>query len=519
VSTAAVAYAAKSTADPRGSIRTQLVDCRDLAERDGLDLVAEYHDEAASAFKGNRGPGLASAMAECERLAVEHGSCALVVQHSDRLARGDVQRAAHLIEYRVWALKHDVMILSVQDPQTFPADTSMTYTALMGDRNHEDSARKSAATRDGLRRRAERGAPVGAIPLGFRVEPTVVDGQVITRRVIDDDGAVTVQRIFDLIARGHTPGQVARVLNIEGRPTTRGKTWNARPVRRLVTNRCYLGEQGYPALISTEAFAEAQAQLTRMDPVAVQTRKGGRRPPEDYLLRGIATCSHCGRALYTRRLASGRHYLCGNVREARGTCHAAAIPAEVAEQRILDHLYWFIGDIEAWLSECAAERDSEREKRIAAVGRERAALADLDAKRERRMAEYERMLDAGDPKARYALEAVERVDAERDDQAGRIAYAEANAAEHDGSPDLDGALDFYNELVAFVRGKVSKAHSASDLNATLRAMVAEIRIGVCDGQLRADFRFAGETLRINLPELPEWGWPVDRETTGTQTFV
>jgi hypothetical protein len=209
----------------------------------------------------------------------------------------------------------------------------------------------------------------------------------------------------------------------------------------------------------------------------------------------------------------------GDRREGRGTCHAEPVPAEIAEQRILDHLYWFVGDVEAWLSECAAERDLEREKRIATVERERAALVDLGAKRKRRMAEYERIVDDGDPRARYALEAVERLDAERDEQARAIAEAEAVVAEHQGSPDLDAALDFYNELVAFVRGKVAKARSASDLNATLRAMVAEIRVGVRDGQLRADFRFADNTLRINLPEPPEWGWPTYRETTGTQTFV
>ncbi len=62
----AVAFAAKSTTDVKGSIPGQLKDCRELARKNGLEIVAEFQDEAASAYSGDRGPGLASALAECE---------------------------------------------------------------------------------------------------------------------------------------------------------------------------------------------------------------------------------------------------------------------------------------------------------------------------------------------------------------------------------------------------------------------------------------------------------------------
>src|SRR4051812_41967884 len=91
----AILYAAKSTADPRGSIPTQLADCRAAAERDGREVVAEYQDEAASAFKGNRGAGLPAAKDPAIRSGAE-----LWVQPSDRLARGDGITADHLAE--VW---------------------------------------------------------------------------------------------------------------------------------------------------------------------------------------------------------------------------------------------------------------------------------------------------------------------------------------------------------------------------------------------------------------------------------
>jgi hypothetical protein len=97
----AILYAAKSTEDVHGSIETQLADCRALAEREGWGVVEDYQDEAASAYKGNRGPGLAAAL-DC----VERIGGTLIVQHSDRLARGDGKRAQHLTRQRTYVCGH-----------------------------------------------------------------------------------------------------------------------------------------------------------------------------------------------------------------------------------------------------------------------------------------------------------------------------------------------------------------------------------------------------------------------------
>lgn len=61
MSSAAALYAAKNTADERGSIPTQLADCRAAAEAEGREIVGQFSDEAASAYKGNRGSGLTAA--------------------------------------------------------------------------------------------------------------------------------------------------------------------------------------------------------------------------------------------------------------------------------------------------------------------------------------------------------------------------------------------------------------------------------------------------------------------------
>jgi DNA invertase Pin-like site-specific DNA recombinase len=345
MSSAAVCYAAKSTADERGSIPTQLADCRAAAEAEDREVVAEYQDEAFIAYKGNRGPGLEQAMA---RTLTAGKGCELWVQHSDRLARGDGKQAKHLLHYALWALEHDVKLRSVQDPQTF---SDLLYTAVTGQRNTEDSDRKSKATAAGLKRRKDRGEPVGAVPYGYRPLVSIdTDGQVRTSRSRDTEVAHVVERIFAMVEAGHTFGDVARALNADGLLTRRGKQWTTRAVRRMVLNPDYTGSTGYPQLIDPGRWQRINDGLKRLDPVTVQTRKGGRRPAEDYMLRGVGFCGHCGASLYTRRYSGFRHYICAAVREARGTCDAKPIPAGWVEQAVIEHLDQFTGALRGWLN-------------------------------------------------------------------------------------------------------------------------------------------------------------------------
>jgi DNA invertase Pin-like site-specific DNA recombinase len=158
-------YAAKSTKDRRGSIPDQLRGCRAAIEAEpGRSVVAEYSDEAVSAFTRSRGPGLAEAMRHAEELAKDGGVTELWALHSDRLARGDGRAARHAVEIALWALKQDVAVKTVQDPDTF---RDLLYAVVTGERNNEDSRRKGLASAAGRRRAVERGEYMGAKPDGY----------------------------------------------------------------------------------------------------------------------------------------------------------------------------------------------------------------------------------------------------------------------------------------------------------------------------------------------------------------
>jgi DNA invertase Pin-like site-specific DNA recombinase len=508
-----VMFAAKSTEDPHGSIDGQLAKCREAIEREGgREIVAEFSDEAASGYRGNRGPGLQAAMERAEELGAE-----LWIVHTDRLARGDGRTAKHLVEYVLWAMKADVTLRSVEDPD---ACRDILYAALNGQRNNEDSRRKSAATRDGKRRRFERGESTGRLHDGYMRVPRLDangepvehprTGAVIKDRIPDPERAPIIQRIFALFDEGYGPGEIARTLNGEGLRTRNGKTWTARRIRSTVADVYYAGwvgtgggrdkphaevrEGNHEAIIDRELFVRVQSKIKRLDPVASEARKGGRPPHDDYLLKRIATCARCGRAMYTRRYADvGRAYLCGSVREARGTCDLPRIPASVIERAVIDDLHRIKTSMAELLAKHAADHGERRDALAAEVERRRETLAVLD----RRIAKLDALADAAldsDDDAATALRKLGRAEAER--EAARTALDDAQAAldEFAVAPDVDAVTMAVERIGEVVAGHARRADGVATLNVALRELFASCEVEVDD-----DRRVAWVRIGLNSP--------------------
>ena len=143
------------------------------------------------------------------------------------------------------------------------------------------------------------------------------------------------------------------------------------------------------ALIAPERW-ERIAAMIPSEGRAARTQPTSR----DWLLQGVATCGHCGESLYTR--ADRGTYACKAVRESRGTCEARPIPAEQAEQLVLDHLGDFVGGLEEWLAGRARETIHDREKFAKTLEDQRRELRNLDHRAQKAEEQYERLLDRGD---------------------------------------------------------------------------------------------------------------------------
>jgi DNA invertase Pin-like site-specific DNA recombinase len=348
-----VVYAAKSTEDKRGSIPDQLRECRALIEQNAARrVVAEYSDEAFSAFRANRGPGLIEAMQRAEDLAREHGTAELWAQHSDRLARGDGKSARHAVEIGLWALKRDVKVRTIQDPDTF---RDLLYAVVTGQRNHEDSRRKGLAVSAGQRRAAARGDFLGHKPDGYRPLVEVDESGAIKKRlVMDTERQPVIAMILRMGLRRRDMGVIARAVNDAGWLTkplfrkARPMPWTAQRVRDVLINPRYAGL----SVIKGEVVASGHwpAYITPAQHLRLKARKRGPMRPagprEAYLLRRLMTCGRCGGTLIAFTQAQrkdgtfDRSYACTNNLHSRAAtrCRAPRMSAALIEAMLVANL-------------------------------------------------------------------------------------------------------------------------------------------------------------------------------------
>ena len=388
----AVLYAGKSTRDEHGSIPTQLKDGRVLAAANRWTVVGEYSDEDASAYHGNRGPGLAGAMAHCERLEAP----ALIVQHSDRLARGNVRDARHLVEIVVWAIRHGVKLVSKQDPATFADDdTAILMGAIAGSRNHEDSRRKSQAVRDGMRRRAESGKlPGGPPPYGFRSAAELSadgrplqtrDGRIVKSLEPVPEQVAVVERIFLEWVDGRPQQDIARGLNREGQRSRNGVQWRQCTIRRILTNPVYVGKLrkgkngdviagAHEPVLDEQLWNAARArfqnqQVTtgRHGSAKGSNNGGGQRGKGAHLLtKGLLRCGYCGGAMGPRSIpsrvpgkpASDRYHCLVHYRDPQA-CPQTPIARELVDEALLSEVTTRYLDLEATRERLRTRRQSD----------------------------------------------------------------------------------------------------------------------------------------------------------------
>ncbi len=471
----AILYAAKSSEDKKGSIPTQLADGRTLCEAEGLTVAAEYQDEAKSAYHGSRGDGLVAAKEHAARIAAEEGNCALVVQHTDRLARGDAVEAAYLVEVVLWARKANVTIRSVEDDST---SENLVLAVVMGERNHEDSKRKSAAVKAGLRRSAEHGNwHGGPVPDGYKLGPPVEQGG--RGLVIDDPRAAVVQRMSALAAEGLSRAAVARRLNAEGHVTKTGLPWTSEAVGDKLSNPVYKGvlalNRRYPDERHIPGNWEPIIEPDDFDRLAMPATKRSRepkgRPTQQHLLSGLARCDWCGRPMYSRtspyKRKDGTHarrYTCVNKKGKGGTCAAPPIDAVLIDDAIQNHLVERFIDVEAWVEQQVAHNSAARDTLAERV---EATKRDLRARQRERDTAMNRYVDKQTDAREEALE-VTRDRVALAEQ--RVSSTEAELAAASVDADTDAMLDAYNDV------KRRLENDTGPLNDRLRQVWSEVRL-------------------------------------------
>jgi DNA invertase Pin-like site-specific DNA recombinase len=291
----AIIYAAKSSPDERGSIPDQIKKCRALADEEGYEVVATYDEENVSAYSDDRGPELATALGHAARI-----GAALIVWHSDRLARGDGEKNRHLVEILLDAMRKGYRLRSVEDDPTFE---SVSSAAQMGDRNHEDSRRKSGAVRAGLARRRAAGKRTGGNSYALTWRRNERD----ERETIPDlDRAPVVDRINAEYLAGRPLLHIVKGLNGDRIPSHRGGRWSTATVVSILENPLYAGlvrdgdrliKGQHAAIISRERYEKA----IWLRQARTQSHSRGRGPVGQHLFRwGFLRHGECDGGLSPR---------------------------------------------------------------------------------------------------------------------------------------------------------------------------------------------------------------------------
>lgn len=462
-----------------------------MAAREGWEVVGEFQDEGFSAYTGNRGPGLEEAQRLAAETAAAHGECVLVAQHSDRIARGDGTTSQHFGEVFFWARRNRVRIWTTQTGRE--VEDPMRAT-MEGERDHEDSKRKSEAVKAGKRRAFERGDwQGGPVPDGYVTTHRVDErGTKIVDLHADPEREPVLRLLFDLADEGRGDPSIARTLNRAGHRTQAGNAWTRRQVQNVLTNWHYAGlvvwrrgtpeqevRQGrHPALIEPERFERFAVARAGRDQAATGRPKGG-RPTTRYALAKLGVCDACGSRMYAttspyKRKKDGAHqrtYTCAHVQNQTGLCDAPKIDADVIDRAVVEHLDKLFVDFEAWVARLAEGANQQRKQ---LEGRLNAKMAEL-TKHERREAKLrERYLDSvdADTGLRAAQEAYDHVIQERDSLRNQCRALQEQLAAEPKQPPADALLDVYNGLAASVRGDGSVA----EVNERLRASFREFRM-------------------------------------------
>lgn len=483
--TGVVVYGAKSTQDPRGSVPTQLADCRQMAEREGWTVVGEYSDVAASAFKGDRGPGLVQAREHAARVAAEDGGCVLLAQHSDRFARGDGLQARHLAELWFAVRREGVELRTVQDDSTF---TNPLLIMALGERNAEDSRRKGLAVSAGHRRRvADRGLPFrgGRRQFGYRWTDSIENGRKVSNIEIEPAEAAIVRELFTRALNGASAKQLARWCGDEGvMSTVPGKLLNLPPtIGRMLANPIYKGFIAYRGEVfpgEHEAIVDAatfdRVQALRASPH--RQTSGGRPPKGRHLLtRGLLKCGECGSPMLPLTRGEHQSYECSKrVNEGTDRCSQKPVRQDTVDLALLGELESRIWDVQEYCQRVAEGEGVRRERDRDALAHSESETAKAEAKLARVRAHYQDAAITADDWSEQRPGLLADVDAAREaEQRLRERIAEREQAPSFGDAE-EAWLQLTGRLRAAVRGGVEQAHDLAELRRLLHDIFERIEL-------------------------------------------
>ena len=330
------------------SIEGQVRECREFADRQGINIVGVYTDRALTG-KTDKRPQFQRMIKDSERKQFD----VVIVWKLDRFSRNQYDSAT----YKHKLKKNGVKVLSAKENITDTPEGIILESMLEGMAEYY-SAELSVKINRGLTENALKCKyNGGTMPLGYMKGPD-------QRLIRNPETAPIVVEIFTRYANGDTIKEIIESLNARGIKTTRGKPFRQNSLDGLLCNRVYLGyykyrgeeiANGVPAMIDQALFDRVQARRARNK----QSRAGAKADTE-YLLTTKLFCGRCNSMMVgeSGRSKNGTmhyYYKCGNHKRADG-CHQRTFRKDDIEKLVIDRAIQIIHEdnIIDFVSECAS---------------------------------------------------------------------------------------------------------------------------------------------------------------------
>ena len=379
----AAAYARYSSDNQREeSIEAQSRAIRDYCERNGLNLVKVYTDEAKSATTDDR-PGFLQMINDSSL-----GLFNIVIVHKlDRFSRDRYDSAF----YKRQLKKNGVRLVSVLENLDDSPESIILESVLEGMAEYY-SRNLAREVMKGMKETALQCKHTGGIPpLGYDLAPDKT-------YVINEREASAIRLIFEMYASGTGYNEIIKKLKECGHRTKSGQAFGKNSIHDILKNEKYRGvyvfnrterkingkrnhhrnknegdiikiEGGMPRIISDEIWERVQEKMKN-------NKKGpaANKAKETYLLAGLIFCGKCGSSMVGNRRFSGEDkkkylsYECSS-RKRKKDCDAKSVNCLSVENIVIEEIEKNI------LSEQSAE---ELSKKIYAFAQSQSAAIKTD---------------------------------------------------------------------------------------------------------------------------------------------